>query len=168
MPATVESALAQWSEEVAAWRASRDAARWDALRAQREQQRASISSLLQRFREGERDLDAFRRRFAFVDLPSAAHTDRFADWLVGEGLAVDLAGRLRAALGQLNQRIRKDPNLGPGFCVGHSYFCGVPEAPSAAWVQQVIRAELLPLIREYWVDDRAQQQAAEELLDLGD
>ncbi len=111
---------------------------------------------------------ALRRRFAFVDVPSAVRAERFGTWLVERGLRADLAARLTQAMGDLNQRIRKDPNLGPGFCVGHSYFCGVPEAPDGAWLQQVVQTEVLPLVREYWVDDRAQLQAAEELLDLGD
>jgi MoxR-like ATPase len=111
---------------------------------------------------------ALRRRFAFVDIGSAVHTERFREWLEGEGLSADLAGPLLTALADLNQRIRKDANLGPGFCVGHSYFCNVPKEPGAEWVQQVIRTEILPLIREYWVDDRERLLSAEETLDLGD
>jgi 5-methylcytosine-specific restriction protein B len=111
---------------------------------------------------------ALRRRFAFLDVPSAVRADRFVTWLVGRGLRADLASWLAGAMGELNQRIRKDANLGSGFCVGHSYFCGPPAAPDAAWLAQVVQTEVLPLLREYWVDDRAQLQAAEELLDLGD
>jgi 5-methylcytosine-specific restriction protein B len=111
---------------------------------------------------------ALRRRFAFMDVPSAVDADRFVSWLVGRGLRADLAGRLAVAMRRLNHSIRRDANLGSGFCVGHSYFCGPPAVPDAAWLTQVVKTEVLPLLREYRVDDRAQLQAAEELLELGD
>jgi len=111
---------------------------------------------------------ALRRRFAFVDVPSAVHTESFCAWLAGQGLADDLASRLGKAMGDLNHRIRKDPNLGPGFCVGHSYFCSVPKEPGADWLRKVVQHEVLPLVREYWIDDPAQFQDAEALLDIGD
>ena len=58
-------------------------------------------------------------------------------------------------MGSLNAEIIGDTaNLGPGFEIGHSFFCAGPmdEETPDAWYRRVIKTEILPLLREYWFD----------------
>ncbi len=53
----------------------------------------------------------------------------------------------------MNNEISRDPNLGLGFNVGHSYFCNVPKGSGDIdWYNGVVRHELAPLLEEYWFD----------------
>jgi 5-methylcytosine-specific restriction protein B len=66
-----------------------------------------------------------------------------------------------AAVHALNETITADPNLGEGFCIGHSYLCGLDGTPQS--LRRLIQTELGPLLREYWFDDpeRARQEIEE-------
>ena len=67
---------------------------------------------------------ALRRRFAFVDLASGIDTPQFAEYLESRGASDTLVERIVQDMRDLNEDIARDTsNLGPGFCVGHSYFC---------------------------------------------
>ena len=55
----------------------------------------------------------------------------------------------------LNREIVSDvTNLGPGFAIGHSFFCAGPAdgEDGSAWYARVVRTEVAPLLREYWFD----------------
>jgi hypothetical protein len=54
----------------------------------------------------------------------------------------------------LNESISADTrNLGPGYQVGHSFFCPASGVtPDQAWYRRVIESEVMPLIEEYWFD----------------
>ena len=65
-----------------------------------------------------------------------------------------LSGRLL----ELNAAISEDPNLGSGFGIGHSYFCRPGAALNAENYFDAIRNEILPLLEEYWVDDRDRRE----------
>ena len=110
---------------------------------------------------------ALRRRFAFVDLGPAFGQVSFARKLSSIGVDGALQDRIVKRLERLNRRIREDPNLGDGFCVGHSYFCqtGGSEADEN-WYKRIVRTEIGPLLREYWFDSA--ERAAEELAQLLD
>ncbi|MEQ9398180.1 MAG: AAA family ATPase [Longimicrobiales bacterium] len=98
---------------------------------------------------------ALRRRFGFVGLGPAFDSDRFRSHLIEAGVAGDLVDHIRARMGEVNAAIREDRrNLGPGFEVGHSYFVptGQEENLDESWYEGVIRAEVEPLLREYWFD----------------
>lgn len=99
---------------------------------------------------------ALRRRFAFVDMKPAITSDAFekhlADMEVSESLRRDLV----RVISELNQEISNDTvNLGPGFALGHSYFCKPPVdgEDESGWYRRIIRTEIMPLLREYWFDD---------------
>lgn len=71
----------------------------------------------------------------------------------------------------LNAAISKDPALGSGFCIGHSYFSldGVENYSNIA--KNIYEYEIMPLLREYWpeaTDDdirgRNEMQRIESLL----
>jgi 5-methylcytosine-specific restriction protein B len=105
---------------------------------------------------------ALRRRFGFVDLRPGFQTGEFRSFLVDLGAQPSLVDRLVNGLVSLNKKIAEDTaNLGPGFCVGHSFFCTVPEgaAPNDAWYERIVRTEIGPLLHEYWFDNPGQAES---------
>ncbi len=94
---------------------------------------------------------ALRRRFAFVTLDPAFNSSEFKEWLTAHGATEALVTRIRDRVGSLNAVIEKERDLGPGFCVGHSFFC--PPAgytPDDGWYREVIDGEIQPLLEEYF------------------
>ena len=63
----------------------------------------------------------------------------------------------------LNFEIAKDPSLGSGFCIGHSYFCGQDECTDE-WMQSVVEYDILPMLEEYWFDEPAKIQKWQNIL----
>ena len=99
---------------------------------------------------------ALRRRFAFVTLHPKFASERFAQTLHDAGASASLVERIRERLETLNLDIAADEkNLGPGYRVGHSYFCPGPDpyTPDDTWYREVVESEIRPLLEEYWVDD---------------
>jgi hypothetical protein len=97
---------------------------------------------------------ALRRRFAFARLNPLFGQTTFKTFLVNGGTDTALVTALSGRLIELNEAIAEDPNLGSGFCIGHSYFCRPASALIAQDYIDAIRNEILPLLEEYWVDDR--------------
>jgi hypothetical protein len=98
---------------------------------------------------------ALRRRFAFIDLAPCLDGEKFSEHLTSAGVSSNVIAALRARVGQLNSEIVGDvANLGPGFAIGHSFFCSGPGEGEDAeeWYSRVIRTEIAPLLREYWFD----------------
>jgi 5-methylcytosine-specific restriction protein B len=98
---------------------------------------------------------ALRRRFVFFDLAPGLNTPRFREFLEARRASKALVDRIVDRIGQLNAEISADRvNLGPGFCVGHSFFSSFEngEFPDEAWYRGVIEREVGPLLREYWFD----------------
>ncbi len=94
---------------------------------------------------------ALRRRFAFVDMEPAFEVDSFKAWL--KGLGSEVAIRLMDTVKELNKAITDDPVLGAGFCIGHSYFCGLKAGNTLPeQLNMIVRHEILPMLREYWFD----------------
>jgi 5-methylcytosine-specific restriction protein B len=99
---------------------------------------------------------ALRRRFAFVNLEPAFTSSRFTEYLKEKGVADELIQRIVSRMTALNLDIAQDKvNLGPGFRIGHSFFCNPPEAADhhAEWFEQVVASEIAPLLDEYYFDD---------------
>ena len=93
---------------------------------------------------------ALRRRFAFFEMEPAFSHPAFLARLAASG-DPGLA-RLAGAVSGLNARIARDyPSLGPGFRIGHSYFCLDDARPGDA--ESIYEFEIGPLIDEYWFDD---------------
>ncbi len=94
---------------------------------------------------------ALRRRFAFETLEPAYGTRQFRDYLLNADVDLSLVDRIDRNLSALNERIRDDKDLGPGFRIGHSYF--VPDdSADEQWYLGVIDTQIAPLLREYWFD----------------
>lgn len=111
---------------------------------------------------------ALRRRFVFLRIQPGFDQPSFAQHLAGVGAAASLRDRLVTRLMALNRKIRDDANLGDGYCIGHSYFCGSGTASAdEGWFRRIVRTEIAPLLKEYWFDqkDRAEEAIAELLGD---
>jgi 5-methylcytosine-specific restriction endonuclease McrBC GTP-binding regulatory subunit McrB len=110
---------------------------------------------------------ALRRRFAFVELKPKLHSPKLSELLSEKGVPLELQVKLLQRIGALNEVIEGDlTNLGPGFSIGHSFFCAGPSGGETAdgWYRRVITTEILPLLREYWFDAPAKAQEWEERL----
>ena len=103
---------------------------------------------------------ALRRRFVFFDLEPAFGTERFEADLTRRGVEASLRKTIQERLTALNARIASDPTLGPGFRVGHSYFCQRVDAYDEAWFRRIVEYEIVPLLREYWFDSPAKLDEA--------
>lgn len=98
---------------------------------------------------------ALRRRFGFFDIKPGFDESAFEKELRSSGATPALIRRIREAMGYLNREISEDKDLGPGFVIGHSYFCpidGESEKIDVDWYARVINREIAPLLREYWFD----------------
>lgn len=99
---------------------------------------------------------ALRRRFAFVHLgPQFGAPLR--EFLAARQVPAALITQLSRRLTALNQIIADDPELGPDFEIGHSYFCQPPPPPesAAAWFRLIIEQEIGPLLADYWREQPA-------------
>ena len=93
---------------------------------------------------------ALRRRFSFFEIEPGFDSEGFIQYqkkLNNETLN-DLIQKVKL----LNQEIARDKSLGKGFCIGHSYFCGM-ETCTEEWLHSVVDYDILPMLREYWFDD---------------
>jgi len=105
---------------------------------------------------------ALRRRFAFTDLVPGFDTDEFRQFMSDKGADKNFIKDLVDRMEEVNNKITGDTtNLGRGYCIGHSFFCSVPqnEKPDWAWYKQVINSEIAPLLVEYYFDDEKQANA---------
>lgn len=105
---------------------------------------------------------ALRRRFAFVNLKPGFGERSFRDFLVTRGSQPTLVDRIVKKMGVLNNRIAHDTaNLGPGFCIGHSFFCASLEGTrlDEEWYRRVISTEIEPLLKEYWFDNLSEAES---------
>lgn len=103
---------------------------------------------------------ALRRRFAFVALrPQFGASLR--QLLAGRQVPAALIEQLCTRMAALNQTIADDPELGPDFEIGHSYFCQPPAQPeqAAAWLRLIFEQEIGPLLADYWREQPAMAAA---------
>ena len=96
---------------------------------------------------------ALRRRFSFINLTPAYGAEQLNQRL-SEICGDSLCHRITDAFLELNRKIAADTdNLGPGFLIGHSYFClektALLDGPGYL---RIIEAEIAPLLQEYWFD----------------
>lgn len=106
---------------------------------------------------------ALRRRFAFFELAPGFSSDGFK--VYRRELANAKFDRLIDCVEQLNAVIAADESLGEGFCIGHSYFCGLEREKAAeedgaadaidVTLSTIVEYELVPLLKEYWFDEPA-------------
>lgn len=98
---------------------------------------------------------ALRRRFAFLTLEPNFGARFRAELETTHGRPPELVEKIVRRVGALNQAICADVRgLGPGYQIGHSFFCNGNEAKDhETWYADVVNFELRPLLEEYWMDD---------------
>jgi len=113
---------------------------------------------------------AFRRRFAFETLKPCFNNlwlqlclkywDDEGEW-----------SGIKYRIDKVNDTIQKDPLLCSQFAIGHSFVTPSSNFNSVEavldWYTRVVTREILPLVSEYWFDDKEKQEQAENDL-LGD
>ena len=75
--------------------------------------------------------------------------------------------KIISRMNELNGAISEDEiNLGEGFQIGHSFFTPTPgDGPfDDAWYRRVVTNEIIPLIKEYWFDNREEVDRWQERL----
>ena len=106
---------------------------------------------------------ALRRRFSFFDMEPGFDAVGFTRYL--EGLGSSTADLLIKKVKELNAEISHDRSLGKGFCIGHSYFCGMEAGDDVGeQCRDVVEFDILPMLREYWFDDEARVSRWENAL----
>ena len=95
---------------------------------------------------------ALRRRFAFYEIEPAFDSDGFQ--AIVEHSNNNKFAMLIERVKELNEAISRDESLGDGFRIGHSYFCTDWEVTDE-WLSSIIKFELLPLLNEYWFDEKS-------------
>ena len=99
---------------------------------------------------------ALRRRFAFVALGPQFGVP-LRQLLAARDVPAALIEQLCTRMAALNQVIADDPELGPDFEIGHSYFCQPPAQPAmvADWLHLIFEQEIGPLLADYWREQPA-------------
>ncbi|SHJ99863.1 AAA domain (dynein-related subfamily) [Desulfatibacillum alkenivorans DSM 16219] len=107
---------------------------------------------------------ALRRRFSFFSL-QPEFGGKFKKHLAEFGVSSELIEQLVSRVSELNSFIVADKkNLGPGFEIGHSFFCPLETVADArTWYNRIVRLEIKPQLMEYWFDA---PEKAEERADL--
>ncbi|RTQ53811.1 AAA family ATPase [Hymenobacter gummosus] len=108
---------------------------------------------------------ALRRRFAFVGM-QPEFGEPLRQLLTKQGVPKVVVARLLLRLNELNLAIADDPELGPDFQIGHSYFCQPPPHPAQApgWLNLILEQEIAPLLDDYWFDQPTQAAAHKKRL----
>ena len=104
---------------------------------------------------------ALRRRFSFFEMDPGFNSDGFKKYQAG--FENDTFDALIDCVKELNKEIEKDDSLGKGFRIGHSYFCNWDECTNEM-MQEVVRFDLIPMLQEYWFDDKQKLQKWENAL----
>lgn len=106
---------------------------------------------------------ALRRRFSFVEIAPGFNSDGFIKYQ--KNLNSSKFDKLIKCIADLNEKIRKDDSLGSGFEIGHSYFCN-QESINDNWLHSVIEFDIIPMLQEYWFDDRSKADEWRNTLEL--
>lgn len=104
---------------------------------------------------------ALRRRFSFFDMEPGFDSEGFVAYK--NKLDNETLNRLIDKVQELNCEITADKSLGKGFCIGHSYFCGQTVC-TEEWLYSVVEYDIIPMLAEYWFDDKSKLQKWENSL----
>jgi len=96
---------------------------------------------------------ALRRRFSFFAMAPAFTSEGFKSYQ--NTLNNATFDELVQKLIELNTIIANDEALGAGFCIGHSYLCGLTATTVNDQLPLIVKYDIIPLLHEYWFDDNA-------------
>lgn len=96
---------------------------------------------------------ALRRRFSFFRLTPGFKSNGFISRQ--SKLQNAKYDNLIKTIIDLNHDIVQDDSLGSGFEIGHSYFCykNIDDVTNE-WLYSVVNFDIIPLIEEYWFDNK--------------
>lgn len=101
---------------------------------------------------------ALRRRFSFYEVEPAFDKLSFKNHISQYISTTNVVNKVLQRFTELNAKIADEDSsgLGKGFCIGHSYFCVKPVQGQTdeAWYNSIIKYEIVPLLEEYWWDDK--------------
>ena len=95
---------------------------------------------------------ALRRRFSFIDIKPAFDNEKFIEYK--KSLNIKCLDKVINNIKELNKDICKDPSLGEGFVIGHSYFSKLIKEDEQE-VKSIIKYDIIPMLKEYWFDDES-------------
>ncbi len=104
---------------------------------------------------------ALRRRFSFFDVVAGFNSKGFKEYQ--KAFNNETFSELIDRVVELNKEITSDDALGAGFCIGHSYFCGMKECTEER-LREIVEYDIIPMLNEYWFDDKAKRQRWENNL----
>lgn len=93
---------------------------------------------------------ALRRRFSFIEIEPGFDSEGFMKYQ--NSLDSETLNELVSRVKELNQTIALDKSLGKGFCIGHSYFCGMNVCTDER-LREIVEYDILPMLNEYWFDE---------------
>lgn len=94
---------------------------------------------------------ALRRRFSFFEMNPGFDSEGFKAYLKGKNN--ERLNELVELVKELNRQIATDDSLGQGFEIGHSYLC-TGEIVTDEWLKEVVNYDILPMLQEYWFDNK--------------
>lgn len=94
---------------------------------------------------------ALRRRFSFFKMKPGFNTEGFRNYQ--NSLNNEMLDTLINKVIELNHKIENDKTLGPGFCIGHSYFCNLDTSCGIDDLKDIVDYDIMPTLEEYWFDD---------------
>jgi MoxR-like ATPase len=107
---------------------------------------------------------ALRRRFCFINLKPAFGSEKFNLFLAERRIDEKLIQKINDRFDHLNHVISNEKkDLGPDFCIGHSYFCNCGNI-GHGWYENIIEYEIAPLLQEYWFDNKGKAEEQAKLL----
>ena len=94
---------------------------------------------------------ALRRRFAFFDLKPGFSSKGFESYQqdIGDSRFYNIIKVMK----ELNITIKNDETLGEGFRIGHSFFCNLNKENVEEQLDNIVKYEIVPLLKEYWFDE---------------
>lgn len=104
---------------------------------------------------------ALRRRFSFFEMEPGFDSEGFKAYQAS--LQNKTLDALIERVADLNKEIEADDSLGKGFKIGHSYFCS-QDSCTEEWMKCVVYYDIIPMLQEYWFDDKQKLQRWENIL----
>ncbi len=98
---------------------------------------------------------ALRRRFSFFTFSPEFSNPEFKTFLLNKKISPSIVDRIIKNMESINQKISDETlDLGPGYCIGHSFFCPLSDDLSHGieWYRNVINSQIIPLLEEYYFD----------------
>lgn len=110
---------------------------------------------------------ALRRRFAFFDLEPNFGNEWLEYMKDTSGISEAKLKEWQKRIENLNKIIRANQTLGPAFTIGHSYLTtsqSIKDDQADNWFTNIVKTEIIPLLKEYWFDEPNQVGKAKKIL----